>query len=394
MPGVRAGLAACLFLTLSLPAAAQPSWRAASHEGLDLAAGQALFERNWVGAPASTRASSGLGPLYNARSCAACHPAGGAGAALPAEGGVPGAALVVMLGEGSRFGAQLQTAALGGLRPEARIELRFEEVPVRYADGSEVRLRRPRFTITPEDGLPLEEGLRLSPRLAPALHGMAALEAVPASAIIAQAHDGDGVRGVAGAGRFGLQGGGATLETQIGRALSIDLGLANPLFPEPAGDCTPHQRDCLAAAPRRAELEPTAFGLLVAYVRSLAPPPARADGQDGAGRRLFEATGCATCHTPALRAGDALPWSDLLLHDMGEDLADFTPRGAALPTRWRTAPLWGLGERRGALLHDGRARDAEEAILWHGGEARPARERFRALPARDRRSLLDFLDSL
>lgn len=399
-------LAACLLSSLlSAPAAGQFPWRAASHAGLDLEAGQALFERRWVGAPASTRAASGLGPLYNARSCASCHPKGGGGPPLPDVGGVPGPALVVMLGEGSRFGEQLQGAALPGLRAEARVELRFEEVVARYADGASVSLRRPRYDILPLDGQALEEGLRLSPRLAPSLHGMAALEALSIAAagrlIDAEASDGggegegegEGVRGVGAAGRFGLQGAQATLELQVARALSLDLGLANPLLEQPAGDCTPVQQDCLAAAPPGPEVGHEAFELLLNYVRSL-PPPAASGPLVEEGLRLFETTGCAACHSPNPRVGASRPWSDLLLHDMGEDLADFTPRGETLATRWRTAPLWGLGTRAGALLHDGRARSIEEAVLWHGGEALGARERFQSLTAYERQALLDFLQGL
>src|SRR5690606_31972378 len=159
------------------PAAAQLSWQAASRAGLDLHAGRALFDRQWVPAPASTRAASGLGPLYNARSCAACHPGGGGGASPP-NAGAPAPGLVVVLGEGSRFGRQLQTAAVAGLRAEARIEVRFEESVERYADGAEVRLRWPRFDIRPLDGAELEDGLRLSPRLAPSLRGLAVLESL------------------------------------------------------------------------------------------------------------------------------------------------------------------------------------------------------------------------
>ena len=147
------------------------------------------------------------------------------------------------------------------------------------------------------------------------------------------------------------------------------------------------------------------------YTSTLAVPARRDVGTKAtdAGERHFERLGCDSCHLPELRTGDSdiaanshqliRPYTDLLVHDMGPELADGRPDGLASGSEWRTAPLWGIGlvsvvNRHTRFLHDGRARNLAEAILWHGGEAHPAREAFRTLPARERRELLAFLESL
>jgi CxxC motif-containing protein (DUF1111 family) len=152
--------------------------------------------------------------------------------------------------------------------------------------------------------------------------------------------------------------------------------------------------------------------LVVFYSRHLAVPARRDAGAPEvlAGKRLFYEAGCTACHTPkhgtardtadpALRGQLIWPYTDLLLHDMGEGLADHRPEGVADGREWRTPPLWGIGltgtvNGHTYFLHDGRARNLTEAILWHGGEAQASRERFRLMPPRDRAALLAFLASL
>lgn len=352
-------------------------------------AGKALFIRRWPEPP--------LGPLHNAGSCAGCH-------FLDGRGGPDGEAPVLLRlgipGPGGRrlpeprYGSQLQDRAVAGARAEGSISLHWEEVRGRYPDGAPYRLRRPRWLLTRLAFGPLHRAVRVSPRIPPSLVGLGLLEAVPEAVLRRHADpadaDGDGIAGRLGPGRFGWKAGEPTLQGQVTRALAEDLGLT--------------------------ELSGGEDRRLAAYVRLLAVPARRGLDRPEVrrGEALFGQIGCAACHLPELRTDSAAalpelagqtirPYTDLLLHDLGRDLADLRrdgrPDRAPSSRAWRTSPLWGLGllgtvtgEVR--LLHDGRARTPEEAILWHGGEAKRSRERFRALPAADRGAMLSFLESL
>ncbi|HEX9648783.1 MAG TPA: di-heme oxidoredictase family protein, partial [Alphaproteobacteria bacterium] len=272
---------------------------------------------------------------------------------------------------------------------------------------------------------PLGDDAMLSPRVAPATIGLGLLEAVPEATILALADpadaDGDGVSGrpnrVAGEvgggialGRFGWKANQPSLRRQNAAAALGDIGLTSTLFPDE--NCAAPQDACRAAKSGGApELSDAFLDKLTLYTRLLAVPRQRgADAEPVRhGEQLFRAAGCAACHMPTLvtgahplaeLAGQVIhPFTDLLLHDMGEGLADGRPDFAATGREWRTAPLWGLGlvetvNGHTYFLHDGRARNLAEAILWHGGEAEAARERFRALPRGDREALLAFLRSL
>jgi CxxC motif-containing protein (DUF1111 family) len=400
----RAAILAAVCATAAVPANAG--------DGLAVAVGKALFDRDWVAAPASTRATDGLGPLHNARSCAACH-RGGGGAALSLDGQdaptKPG--LVLRLPNDPRYGRQLQTGAVPGQAAEGRVRVSHEDVPVALADGTTVVLRRPRHAIERIADAPPRGPL--SPRLAPSLRGVGLLAAVPPATVASLAdpddRDGDGIRGRPGVGRFGLRAEQPGLREQVAEALLLDLGLSTPLRPRPAGDCTAAQADCRALPHGDREGTPGVeigdeiLDALIAYLAAL-PPPKHAPRSE-AGETLFASLGCAACHAPSLpveladgRRASIAPYTDLLLHNLGPEFADEGGEGDPAARLWRTAPLWGLGPtlaaKETALLHDGRARDAQEAILWHGGEAEAARERFRALAAHDRAELLAFLSGL
>ena len=351
--------------------------------------GKELFVRRWPEPP--------LGPLHNAVSCAGCHFLDGRGGP---EGEAPALVRLGVPGPGGRllpepqYGLQLQDRAVKGARAEGSVALRWEEVAGRYPDGTPYRLRRPRWHLERLAHGPLHRAARLSPRIPPSLVGLGLLEAVPEATLRSHADPGDtdrdGIAGRLGPGRFGWKAGEPTLLGQVTRALAEDLGLAELSGGEP-------QR-------------------LAAYVRLLAVPARRGLDRPEVqrGEILFRQIGCTGCHLPELRtdpaaslpelAGQTIrPYTDLLLHDLGPDLADLRrdglPDGSPSSRAWRTAPLWGLGllgtvtgEVR--LLHDGRARSPEEAILWHGGEAQRAREGFRALDGAGREALLSFLESL
>lgn len=368
--------------------------------------GEALFGKLWVPAPASTRASDGLGPLYNARSCQSCHAAAGRGRMTPGAA-EPGPALVLHLGRDGRpdprYGRQIQTRAIPGQQAEARLLLEWQ---------AEDALRRPRPVLTLADG-PLDPGTAGSLRLAPPLHGLGGLETVPEAAILALADpedaDGDGIsgrpnRGPDGRiGRFGHKAGAPDLPDFIATAFAADIGIGSPLRSGAAGDCTPAQAHCRSApgggspAQDGEEIGAEGIALVAAYLRTLPRterPMADPVPTDPAGVAIFAGLGCPACHVPALPgpAGPVAAYTDLLLHDMGEGLADALAEGEAQGFEWRTAPL--LAGGTGPFLHDGRAATLAEAVLWHGGEATPARDRFAALSAAERATLTRFLEGL
>lgn len=386
----------------------------ADDAGLDRAIGKALFKRPWVPAPSSTRANDGLGPLFDARSCSACHPGAGAGStALNAQGGPEGLGLVLSLfradGAGDPvYGHRLETMTLPGVPAEGVVKVLTEKG------------RRVPQVADPGYG-PLDPATHMSLRAAPDLRGRGQLENVADAAILAledpDDRDGDGVRGRARRvempeggsriGRFGWKASHPALAGQTSEAFSLDLGLSTPLRMEPWGDCTPAQAACRNAPHGRdGEGEPEIIAAIVeridAYLRGLrVPEPAGdADGARRAGARLFASAGCATCHRPALpmRDGETLAlFTDVLLHDMGEGLADTSGMPGVAAEEWRTAPLAGLSQALDhgvGLLHDGRAADVAAAVGWHGGEASGARARFEALSPKERQQLIDYVSSL
>jgi CxxC motif-containing protein (DUF1111 family) len=404
---------------------------------LDFKVGNGFFRKLWVTAPASTQVSDGLGPLYNARACQSCHlDARGHPPAGPEDTSV---ALFLRLsvtdpahpGETlpePTYGGQLQTFGIPGHPPEGRLEITHDPMPVELAGGEIVTLQRPRYTIADPAYGPLDPAAMLSPRAAQQMIGLGLLEAVPAEDILAGADpedaDGDGISGRANMvwsdefrgemlGRFGHKAGQPTIRAQAAAAFAGDLGISTPLHPEGWGDCTAAEADCRAAPDGGApEADTEVLDLVTFYSRNLAVP-ARRDVDDPevlAGKRVFHDAGCTACHRPKFvthRLEDRpeqsfqliWPYTDMLLHDMGEGLADHRPEQQASGTEWRTAPLWGIGltgtvTGRESFLHDGRARSLLEAILWHGGEAKSSRDRVVAMPEAEREALVRFLGSL
>jgi CxxC motif-containing protein (DUF1111 family) len=311
------------------------------------------------------------------------------------------------------------------------VAVEWTEEVVALAGGEEARLRRPAWLVEGwAYGAPAP-GLMLSPRVAPPMIGLGLLEAVAEADILARAdpedRDGDGIsgraarvwsahRGAASLGRFGWKAQAPTMEDQVADAFAADMGLSTAINPAHHGECTARQAACRAApagAPPDGgpEVDPRLFDLVAFYARNLGVPARAAPTpQADRGRALFREVGCAACHRPSFVTGEVpgrpehsgqriWPHTDLLLHDMGEGLADHRPEGAADGREWRTPPLWGLGHTarvsgHAQLLHDGRARGVLEAILWHGGEAQSARERVASLSPADRAALLAFLESL
>jgi CxxC motif-containing protein (DUF1111 family) len=416
--------------------------------------GNAIFRKLWISAPSSTTSSDGLGPLYNSRSCQSCHLKDGRGhppaANFPADTAesmflrlsIPpqndeqrrllAEHRVNSINEPT-YGEQLQNIAVQGLDNEGHMHIDYTEQPVTLADGTVVNLRHPTYSIEGLKYGPLHPGTMLSPRIAPPMIGVGLLEAIPEEQIRAHADpddkDKDGISGRTNEvpsieqskpvlGRFGWKAGKPTVREQAASAFAGDMGLSTPTIPNAAGDCTKAQTACLNAPNGNSERDgglevgDKLFDHVVFYSQNLAVPPRRNfnDAQVNRGKALFYALGCQSCHTPSFTTGKVdgqphlsnqkiWPYSDLLLHHMGEGLADNRPEGVADGREWRTPPLWGIGltqlvSGHTLFLHDGRARNLEEAILWHGGEAQASRDGYAALSKADREALIKFVESL
>ncbi len=414
---------------------------------LDFKVGNGLFRKLWVSAPSSTKASDGLGPLYNARACQHCHLKDGRGhppdgpqddatsfllrLSVPAEShpyrqAIPG---YLPVAPDPVYGSQLQDRSIQGFPAEGRVAVAHEETEVALSGGETATLRRPIWNVADPAYGPLSEDVMISPRVAPPMVGLGLVEAIPAADILAHADpgdaDGDGISGRPGVvwslehdrpmlGRFGWKAGTPTIRQQSAEAFSGDMGLSTALLAEGSGECTTMQADCRAALDGGdpVEVGDDALDRVVFYARNLAVP-ARRDVDDREvlrGKQVLYDTGCIACHTPKFVTHRlegqpeqsfqlVWPYSDFLLHDMGEGLADHRPEATATGTEWRTPPLWGIGltetvSGHTRLLHDGRARGPLEAILWHGGEAQAARDSVVDMPPADRAALLRFLESL
>jgi CxxC motif-containing protein (DUF1111 family) len=413
--------------------------------------GNALFRKLWVSSPSSTQASDGLGPLFNARACQSCHLKDGRG--HPPEGSPDATSMFLRLARAAEtaeekqavadhsvlnfpdpvYGGQLQDLAVPGLSGEGRMEIAYEELPVTLGDGTAVSLRKPRYSVGNPAYGPLHASTTLSPRVTPQMIGLGLVEQIHPADILANADpddaDADGISGRVSLvrdhksgeitlGRFGWKASVPTIRQQTAEAFVGDLGIANPDVPKPWGDCMEAQTACLemptGVQDRLGDTEAPdpVLDLVTFYSQHLAVPARRdvAGADVLRGKQLFYESGCASCHTPKfVTRRDApnkahafqliWPYSDFLLHDMGEELADGQQVGDATGREWRTPPLWGVGltqrvSGHGFLLHDGRARNPTEAILWHGGEAQAARDSFADLPAPDREALVKFLESL
>jgi CxxC motif-containing protein (DUF1111 family) len=398
--------------------------------------GNSMFNRGWVTAPSSTTGQDGLGPTFNANSCSSCHFKDGRGA--PPES--PDESFLGLLVRFSipgqdehggpigdpNYGGQFNHRSILGVPAEGKSQVTYAEVPGTFVDGDTYSLRRPAYEFTDLAFGPLAADVMTSPRCAPFMIGLGLLEAVPEETIVSLADendgDGDGISGRPNyvwdpktssvrLGRFGWKANQPGLEQQNSGAFLGDIGITSPLFP--VENCPPSQDACVSALNGGTpEIDQDKIDDVTYYSRLLAVP-ARRNFQDPEvlrGKELFFAAACSSCHVPKLSTGtlDSFPevsgqtirpFTDLLLHDMGEALADGRPDFLATGREWRTPPLWGIGlvavvNEHTNFLHDGRARNLTEAILWHGGEGETSRESFRAMSRDERAALLRFLESL
>lgn len=400
--------------------------------------GHAFFNTLFLPGPSEVPLRDGLGPLFIGASCEVCHNRLGRGRLPRPEDRQP-VALVLQLSTQLDqnlwqdfhpvYGANFNPSSIPGVAAEGAINIQHEPINGAFADGQPWQLTAPIYTLTDLAYGPLQRtGIRrtaISPRMTQSLIGIGLLEAIPAATILANADpDDDNADGISGRpnriptvnsttqlGRFGWKANQINLRDQTTAALLNEQGITSHDRPEQ--NCTPFQPACMAAqSSEKPEIAETDLNAILTFLRYI-PVPARRNVADPTvirGAQLFQQAACHACHTahfktgqmsndPALAEQDIYPFSDLLLHDMGEELADNRPDHAANGREWRTPPLWGIGLTQAisgeeAYLHDGRARSLQEAILWHGGEAHTSRETFRYFSANDRNALIAFLRSL
>ena len=400
---------------------------------LEFVTGNAFFKRNWVTAPASTEDLDGLGPLFNARSCSSCHLRDGRAAPPSGPGETPvGLLYRLSVPDGNQikpdlyYGGQFNHLAIMGVDPEGSVSVSYEELPGSYPDGNTYSLRVPKSTFTDLNYGELSTDLMISPRIAPHMIGLGLLEAIDESTLLSFEDEsdanGDGISGRANyvweiekdqlsIGRFGWKSNQPTVRQQVAGAFLGDIGITSKLFPEQA--CASLQDQCMEAYSETGyELDDKILDRVTLYSATLAVSGRRNWDQAEVlkGKAFFEQMNCTGCHVSKITTGTSgefpeffnqtiRPYTDLLLHDMGEGLADHRPDELATGKEWRTPPLWGIGlfslvSGHTNYLHDGRARNLEEAILWHGGEAENSKEAFKKLKQEERQFVIQFLESL
>jgi CxxC motif-containing protein (DUF1111 family) len=399
--------------------------------------GNSFFRSNWVTSPSSVETLDGLGPMMNAISCGSCHFKDGRAKPPSTLGGALNGLLLRLSIPGQNahggpvdepvYGGQFQDRAILDVDAEGKISITYETINGQYQDGTPYSLRKPVYDFYDLNYGDLHTAFMFSPRIAQQIPGLGLLEAISEQNILSREDEndlnGDGISGRANwvwdeslqqivLGRFGWKANMPSVRQQVAGAFSGDIGITTSLFP--AQGLTPTQKELYPDLPHGGEPEITDENLnkISTYVKTLSVP-ARRDWKEKdilRGKLLFTSLNCSACHVPQMTTGNSntisalnsqaiRPYTDLLLHDMGEDLSDGRPDFIATGSEWRTPPLWGLGmievvNGHTFLLHDGRARNIEEAILWHGGEAAQSKDAFIRLSKDDREKLLKFLKSL
>ncbi len=391
--------------------------------------GDLAFGDIFVTAPSVV--NSGLGPVFNQNSCESCHVSNGKSSFPLSTDNTKGLLIrLSMPGTGAHggplpvpgFGGQLQTKAVYGKTAEAQLNWQEIEEIKSFVDGEIYALRRFEFSYN-NPYIPWPTGVLTSPRIAPAIIGLGLLEAISEADLLANADPDDkNADGISGRpnygwneqtqqkqiGRFGWKAAQPTLIQQSAAAYNNDMGITNPIFTKESS-FGQLQYDKLNDDP---EIDMNTLKVAAFYTQSLGVPKRRnwADAEVRQGKTLFTKIQCDACHKPKFVTGQhpeypflsnqtIYPYTDLLLHDMGEALADNRPDFEASGREWRTPPLWGIGLTKTVgshtnFLHDGRARNLEEAILWHGGEAEKSKEAFRKMSKTERTTLIRFIESL
>lgn len=399
--------------------------------------GNSFFKGAWVTAPSSTPLRDGLGPIFNATSCTACHFLDGRGRGLPETDGPTDISLLFRLRqikengeviEHEKYGGQFQPHSIEGVKGEGEVFVKFETIIGSFADGETYELKKPNYIFRKLSQGKLGDNTIISPRVGPQMIGLGLLENIKEENILEKAdpedRDGDGISGRVNRvfsiveqrevlGRFGWKAGKPSLLEQNAAAFVGDIGITSYLFPKE--ECTYMQLDC-EEKKTKSDISKHLLNRVTEYTQLLSVPVRRNfdDPRVKSGQKIFNQISCQACHTPSYTTGNQskfkvlnnqkiYPYTDMLLHDMGDALADdireYKNEAQATTREWRTPPLWGLGlikkiNGHTRFLHDGRARNLKEAILWHGGEAQKAKEKFLKLKKSDREDLIKFLRSL
>ena len=403
-------------------------------EKADFFIGNSFFKQSWVTSPASTTARDGLGPFFNARSCSSCHPNDGRGRPPRFEGELQQGLLFRLYNGNDQwggplpdaiYGGQLQDQSILGVGVEGTMQISYELILGQFADGKPYTLEYPKYTISNLLHGALDANTQISARVGQQLIGLGLLDALSEQSILANQDiydaNNDGISGKANyvwsvednkimLGKFGWKANQPTLKQQASGAFNGDLGITSTLFPNE--NCNPWQ-DCSSLANGGApEISDEHIRQQVIYLASLTVPIRRnfKDQEVLEGKQIFSKIQCVSCHKDnftteqskllsGLSSQRIRPYTDLLLHDMGDSLSDKSKEYLAEGNEWRTPPLWGVGLLKTVnghqnLLHDGRAKNIEEAILWHGGEATKSRDTYKKLTEADRKRLIKFIESL
>lgn len=396
--------------------------------------GKSFFNVPWVEAPSATTARDGLGPLFNANTCIHCHPNNALGSVYNKKGDVS-RSMVVRLSMASNnskeekaiqkklgfiphpvYGAQVSINGLGDVPYEGKLTITYTHKKIQYPDGTTIILRKPNNKLTHLNYGKLGENVSVSVRKAPPLVGLGLLEEISSEDILQNADENDanqdGISGRANLvysvehndyrlGRYTYKASVPTIKHQIAAALHNDMGLTTTLFERQ--NCSSSQAACNESPKARDAIDVPDMRLdaMTFYLTHLKVPVSNIKVPEG--EKLFKQIGCSSCHIPAFKTKKGIiakPYSDFLLHDMGEALSDNRSEFKATSQEWKTAPLWGINSFEQAIgksvdyLHDGRARSLEEAILWHGGEAQTSKELFMQLTKDQRELVIKFLGTL
>lgn len=419
----------------SLHAFSLPMKNATKEHRKSFMVGNSLFNQNWVSTPASVKSRQGLGPIFNSMSCSACHFKDGRGRPPLKDDESFSSILVRLSVAGNKqgeavnepiYGEQFNPKGIIKVLGEGDVKISYTEILGAFNDGEKYTLLKPSLIFTELRYGEMAKDVMTSLRVAPQVIGLGLLEAISEKDILKQVDEldlnKDGISGKANyvydrefkknrLGRFGWKSNQPSIKHQNAGAFNGDMGITSNLFPDQP--CTEKQLDCLMAPKLgHAEIDDEDLEHVTTYVKILAVPKRRnvEDVNVLNGQKIFKQMNCTLCHTesyttgvvkdfPELSKQKIYPYTDLLLHDMGEGLADQRPDGLANGREWRTPPLWGIGlfktvNGHTRYLHDGRARNLSEAILWHGGEALKAKEMFVSLTKNDREDVIKFLETL
>jgi len=405
---------------------------------LDFSVGNGFFKNPWVPAPATTTARDGLGPLFNTNGCEKCHIRDGRGERLTTEGIQKVSTLIRLILPPDTpalteqqtiygplpdpiYGHQFQPLSTPNISAEGNVQVIWHSKIETLHDGTNVTLKWPEITLSNLQYGKLNANTQLSARIAPAMIGLGLLEQIKQQDILknqsSQAKRDDNIKGEVNwvwdnrlkqtvIGRFGWKAAQPNIFQQNAAAFHGDLGLTTSVFSHPT--CTKAQTHCLTAPNGgKTEVSDKILNFIQHYTRHINVP--KRNTLEKKGEVIFKEAKCNVCHRPnyITQINDSLPalsnqviypYTDMLLHDMGPNLAS-NQEFLATRQQWRTPPLWGLGKHeivtgQLSLLHDGRASSMLEAILWHGGEAQESVNIVKSLPTQQRQLLISFLESL